>query len=447
MSELPAPSTVHHCDDEAATTAGVAAAVDAIRDGGLIVMPTDTVYGIGCDAFDAGAVSALLAAKGRGRHVPPPVLVPGPATVDGLATEVPGYARELIEEFWPGPLTLVLRAQASLVWDIGETNGTVGLRMPDHPVALAVLRAVGPMAVTSANRTGAPAATTVDDAQAQLGDTVSVYASTLVNPSDSLQWQIFPVKNSDARANISPSGANAQMATISDIRGKGELTLRISNPSIAGCQKEIPLNVGCGCSSSENTCTLDGKYNLSSIDVTLDLGRTKRGKSAGSLQLKADKISADNSTPKKLKVFTVESTTETLYSSNNILRQVVTPEIFVDITPVDDYRYDIKYYTLADKGPKVGGFYQIAGAAIPLKTWRIENPDLSSAVYNRLKITETQNSIVKTYEYIWDQSLGQWQLKNGGGLQNENLLEQTINGNRVVTKTLTDNAGVVAAKT
>ena len=182
MSELPATSTVHHCDDEAATTAGVTAAVDAIRDGGLIVMPTDTVYGIGCDAFDAGAVSALLAAKGRGRHVPPPVLVPGRATVDGLATEVPGYARELIEEFWPGPLTLVLRAQASLVWDIGETNGTVALRMPDHPVALAVLRAVGPMAVTSANRTGAPAATTVDDAQAQLGDAVSVYLGTTDGP-------------------------------------------------------------------------------------------------------------------------------------------------------------------------------------------------------------------------------------------------------------------------
>lgn len=182
MSEHPATSTVYRCDDEAAMTTGVAAAVDAVRDGGLVVMPTDTVYGIGCDAFDPTAVSALLAAKGRGRQVPPPVLVPGPATVDGLATDVPAYARDLIDSFWPGPLTLVLRAQASLVWDIGETNGTVALRMPDHPVALAVLRAVGPMAVTSANRTGQPAATTVQGAQEQLGDAVAVYLGTSAPP-------------------------------------------------------------------------------------------------------------------------------------------------------------------------------------------------------------------------------------------------------------------------
>ena len=168
-------SIVHACTDEATLSEGVVAAVEAIRHGGLVVMPTDTVYGIGCDAFDASAVSALLAAKGRDRQVPPPVLVPGPATVDGLATEVPAYARALIDAFWPGPLTLVLRAQASLLWDIGETHGTVALRMPDHPVALAVLRAVGPMAVTSANRTGQVAATTAADAQDQLGMAVAVY--------------------------------------------------------------------------------------------------------------------------------------------------------------------------------------------------------------------------------------------------------------------------------
>lgn len=162
-----------------ATTAeregSIAATVDAVRRGEIVVIPTDTVYGIGADAFDAAAVAAVLAAKGRGREMPPPVLIPDLPTVDGLARAVPGWARTLIDALWPGPLTLVLWAQPSLHWDLGETAGTVALRMPDDEVALEVLRETGPLAVTSANRTGEPAATTVTDAAVQLGPSVSVY--------------------------------------------------------------------------------------------------------------------------------------------------------------------------------------------------------------------------------------------------------------------------------
>ncbi|GAA1709529.1 hypothetical protein GCM10009809_02280 [Isoptericola hypogeus] len=150
-------------------------AVNTISRGGLVVLPTDTVYGIGADAFDADAVAALLAAKGRGRQMPPPVLVPDVRTLDGLATEVPDDARKLVEAFWPGGFTIILRAQPSLQWDLGETHGTVALRMPDHPAALAVLRRTGPMAVSSANRTGSPAALDAADARDQLGDAVSTY--------------------------------------------------------------------------------------------------------------------------------------------------------------------------------------------------------------------------------------------------------------------------------
>lgn len=153
----------------------IAATVDAVRRGEVVVIPTDTVYGIGADAFDASAVAQVLAAKGRGRDMPPPVLVPDERTVDGLARAVPDWARRLIEELWPGPLTLVLLAQPSLHWDLGETAGTVALRMPDDQVALEVLRETGPMAVTSANRTGEPAATTITDAAVQLGPAVTVY--------------------------------------------------------------------------------------------------------------------------------------------------------------------------------------------------------------------------------------------------------------------------------
>ncbi|WP_083541972.1 L-threonylcarbamoyladenylate synthase [Kribbia dieselivorans] len=150
-------------------------AADAVRAGEVIVLPTDTVYGVGCDAFNPGAVESLLEAKGRGRDMPPPVLVPSPRTVDGLATDVPGYARDLIRTFWPGPLTLIFVAQPSLQWDLGETNGTVALRMPHDDICVAVLSEVGPMAVTSANRTGHPPAHTVTEAATQLGPAVSIY--------------------------------------------------------------------------------------------------------------------------------------------------------------------------------------------------------------------------------------------------------------------------------
>jgi tRNA threonylcarbamoyl adenosine modification protein (Sua5/YciO/YrdC/YwlC family) len=154
---------------------GIDEAVRTISRGGLVVLPTDTVYGIGADAFTAPAVAALLAAKGRGRQAPPPVLVQDARTLDGLATDVPDAVRALVDAFWPGGLTVILRAQPSLAWDLGETHGTVALRMPDHPAALAVLRRTGPLAVSSANRTGRPAALTAQDAADDLGDSVRVY--------------------------------------------------------------------------------------------------------------------------------------------------------------------------------------------------------------------------------------------------------------------------------
>ncbi len=168
-------SPVIDCTTEDGLAQGVTAAAEAIRRGELVVLPTDTVYGVGADAFSAEGVAAILAAKGRGREMPPPVLIPSPRTVDGLATHVPDYARDLIKAFWPGPLTLVLHAQSSLMWDLGDTNGTVALRMPQDDTALKLLVEVGPMAVSSANLSGQPAARTVLDAAAQLGSAVSVY--------------------------------------------------------------------------------------------------------------------------------------------------------------------------------------------------------------------------------------------------------------------------------
>jgi L-threonylcarbamoyladenylate synthase len=168
-------SPVFDCTTDHGRSEAVRKAAAGVRAGKLVVLPTDTLYGIGADAFSPEAVRALLDAKGRGTDLPPPVLVPDASTVDGLATDVPAYARALMEEFWPGPLTLVLRAQPSLAWDLGETGGTVALRMPDDPVALALLAEVGPMAVSSANRHGYPASRTVVEAASQLGPNVEFY--------------------------------------------------------------------------------------------------------------------------------------------------------------------------------------------------------------------------------------------------------------------------------
>lgn len=146
-----------------------------LRDGSLAVLPTDTVYGIGALASDAAAVARLLAAKGRGRQMPPPVLLPSVDAMEEVAVNIPAVAHRLAQAYWPGGLTLILEARPDLGWDLGDTNGTLAVRMPDHPATLALLEATGPLAVTSANTTGEPPATHLAQAQDYFGDTVKVY--------------------------------------------------------------------------------------------------------------------------------------------------------------------------------------------------------------------------------------------------------------------------------
>ncbi|NUR87531.1 MAG: threonylcarbamoyl-AMP synthase [Nonomuraea sp.] len=163
------------CTDLDQRAEGLTAAAEAVRQGELVVLPTDTVYGIGCDAFVQASVSALLEAKGRGRDMPPPVLVGTVRAATALVEDLGPYGQDLVDAFWPGPLTLVCKANRALSWDLGDTKGTVALRMPLHPVALDLLKETGPMAVSSANRSGGVAATTAEEAEEQLGDSVSVY--------------------------------------------------------------------------------------------------------------------------------------------------------------------------------------------------------------------------------------------------------------------------------
>ena len=170
-----AVSTVYDCREADARAAGLTAARGALKSGRLIVMPTDTLYGIAADAFDGSAVTDLMRAKGRGRDMPVPVLVGSWSTIDGLVAGVRPRTRDLIRAFWPGALSIVVQQAPSLAWDLGDAQGTVMLRMPLHPVALELLREVGPLAVSSANISGSPPATTVAEAREQLGGSAAVY--------------------------------------------------------------------------------------------------------------------------------------------------------------------------------------------------------------------------------------------------------------------------------
>jgi L-threonylcarbamoyladenylate synthase len=166
---------VFDCNKEAERDEGITEAASAVLRGELVVLPTDTVYGVGADAFSAAAVDALLAAKGRDRSMPVPVLVSSQAMVEALVEDLPDAARALTEKFWPGALTLVVRHTTHLAWDLGETRGTVAVRMPDHDITVDVISRTGPLATSSANRSGHPPATTMLDARLQLGAAVSVY--------------------------------------------------------------------------------------------------------------------------------------------------------------------------------------------------------------------------------------------------------------------------------
>ena len=141
----------------------------------LAVIPTDTVYGLAANAFSPEAVQKLLSAKGRDRQSPPPVLVANLNMARALVESLPETAVKLAETFWPGALTLILKSQPSLDWDLGETKQTVALRVPDHKIALALIEETGPLAVSSANLTGRPAATTAKQAFDYLAESVEVY--------------------------------------------------------------------------------------------------------------------------------------------------------------------------------------------------------------------------------------------------------------------------------
>lgn len=213
------PSPLYDCDDPAKRVRGIGAAQRALSGGMLVVMPTDTVYGLAADAFDAAAVGALLAAKGRGRDMPVPILVGSMETLGGVAMAGEAAA-ELVRAFWPGGLTVVCRQQPSLHWDLGETRGTVGVRMPAHEIALELLKKTGPLAVSSANVTGQAPAATARAAREQFGDAVRVYL--------------------EAGPTAAADGSGAVASTIVDVTGEIPRVLRHGAISLDDLRDVVP---------------------------------------------------------------------------------------------------------------------------------------------------------------------------------------------------------------
>jgi tRNA threonylcarbamoyl adenosine modification protein (Sua5/YciO/YrdC/YwlC family) len=164
------------CLDERERERGISRAAVSVSEGLLVVLPTDSAYGVGTDAFSHEGIA--LMAQARGRRQAPPVLVAHGRTLDGLATGFNSGVRDLADAFWPGGLTLLCKHQPTLTWDLGDGAGTVALRMPLHPVALRLLEKTGPMAVTSANRPGTEHSAvplTYEEAWAALVTTADVY--------------------------------------------------------------------------------------------------------------------------------------------------------------------------------------------------------------------------------------------------------------------------------
>lgn len=173
---------IYDCSVDVELLGGFRQAKVALDRSEVVVIPTDTVYGLAADAFSVKGVEQLLALKGRDRTSPPPVLIPKVETMSALATDLPLIANQLAAAFWPGALTMVLKAQLSLDWDLGDTRGTVALRVPDHKITLALLEDVGPLAVSSANLTGEPAAVTAQQAADYFKEKVPVYLDAGSSP-------------------------------------------------------------------------------------------------------------------------------------------------------------------------------------------------------------------------------------------------------------------------
>ena len=281
------------------------------------------------------------------------------------------------------------------------------------------------------------------------GENTKIHASSClpIDPAQPLVWRIEPLEGCDVKAKITSDGNLGETATITEVEGAGYVLITVTNPAFPDCTKTAALLIGCGCGLTSDKCVLPGNgiMELSSIIARFNLGRTDRGESAGDIFLTADVPDPANATPQILNVYSFGNDLEKL-SDGNGLRQIVAPDTFVDITVIDAFGYSMAFYDRADVGGKVSGYYSVMPGATPNVTWTVENPDASTTVYDRLRLTETKNGLTRISEYRWDAGTNAWVLSKGSGLQITTRKEEMSGGNRIVTETIENDAGIVASK-
>ncbi len=201
------------------------AATSAARRGDLILVPTESVYALATDPFSSRGVASLRKAKSQSNQVPVPIMVPSAATMSGLAVHVGlPAARALMLNFWPGLLTLLFEPQSTLAWELPR-DAPLAARMPLHPLLLELLRATGPLAVTGANVAGMPAATTVEDAVSQFGESI-------VLALDVGDLGVIPENEAAELA--------ATISTVVDLRGPAPELVRVGAVGVAELRAVCP---------------------------------------------------------------------------------------------------------------------------------------------------------------------------------------------------------------
>ncbi len=275
------------------------------------------------------------------------------------------------------------------------------------------------------------------------GGTTTITAST--DPSDmSLSWSMLKGRG-NANASYSLDSSNRIM-TITDVSGEGSIIVKVVNSSDSECNDEVEIEIGCDDCANGSTCDTSGnsEHDTESIHSRFSLGKTGKGKSAGKIYLNAETADPLNSTPQILKALDFGSGVQILKNGDSI-RQVISTDVFVDITVANTFSYDMAFYKLDDMGYKLNGFYKVLDGAIPIVTYTIANPDASSTVYNRLRITETRPSGTKVHEYNWDQAQNTWSLSKGNGLVKIERKEENLGGNTVITETVKNAADFAAS--
>ncbi len=278
------------------------------------------------------------------------------------------------------------------------------------------------------------------------GETAIVTASTTVVAGQPLEWELIFEEESDVKAEIKLDGGLNKTARITEVSGDGYVLIKVTNPSHPDCKNEIWIKIGCEPCEREECKDGNCIKGLPGEGIRWNTGRTSRGRPAGEIFLPNDEVNCANTLLGLLEVRSGGDGVEVL-SDVNGLRQVISPDSFVDISVIDDYGFTISFYKPDDMGDLVNGYYEVLSGATPHVIWKVENPDGSQGPCDRLRIVEERGgSVISSSEYAFNGVDNKWSFSDGNGLQVTTQQEEIVSGNRVETQTVKDESGVIASR-